>query len=98
MQSPMRKVEGGESEATDGNTFPLHPLPLLTHSLPTLPNFLAHPRRAPSFARFSFACSISARPEKGKESAAMQAKRCLISMPFQSTYIDAKTVNFFPTC
>ena len=25
-----------------------------------LPNFLAHPRRAPSLARFSFACSISA--------------------------------------
>ena len=38
-----------------------------------LPNFLAHPRRAPSLARFSFACSISAPPEKGKESAATQA-------------------------
>ena len=32
-----------------------------------------HPRRAPSLARFSFACSISAPPEKGKESAATQA-------------------------
>ena len=46
---------------------------LLTPSL-LLPNFLAHPRRAPSLARFSFACSISALPEKGKESAATQAK------------------------
>ena len=40
-----------------------------------LPNFLAHPRRAPSLAHFSFACSISAPPEKGKESAATQAKK-----------------------
>ena len=38
-----------------------------------LPNFLARPRRAPSLARFSFACSISVPPEKGKESAATQA-------------------------
>ena len=38
-----------------------------------LPNFLAHPRRAPSLARFSFACSISAPPEKGEESAATLA-------------------------
>ena len=45
---------------------------LLTPSL-LLPNFLAHPRRAPSLARFSFACSISSPPEKGKESAATQA-------------------------
>ena len=36
--------------------------------------FLAHPRRAPSLARFSLACLISARPEKGKESAATQAR------------------------
>ena len=34
---------------------------------------VAHPRRAPSLTRFSFACSISVRPEKGKESAATQA-------------------------
>ena len=27
-------------------------------------NFFAHPRRAPSLARFSFACSIFAPPEK----------------------------------
>ena len=47
---------------------------LLTPSL-LLPNFLAHPRHAPSLARFSFACSISAPPEKGKESAATQAIR-----------------------
>ena len=45
---------------------------LLTPTL-LLPNFLAHPRRAPSLARFSFACSISSPPEKGKESAATQA-------------------------
>ena len=38
------------------------------------PVFLAHPRRAPPLSRFSFACSISAPPEKGKESAATQAK------------------------
>ena len=37
-------------------------------------NFLGHLRRAPSLARFSFACSISAPPEKGKESTATQAK------------------------
>ena len=60
-----------------GGSFPPHPLPtpspfLLTPSL-LLPNFLAHPRRVPLLARFSFACSISARPEKGKESAATQA-------------------------
>ena len=37
-------------------------------------NFFAHPRRAPSLARFSFAFSIFAPPEKlGKESAATQA-------------------------
>ena len=48
------------------------PVFLLTPSL-LLPNFLAHPRRAPSLARFSFACSISAPPEKGKESTATQA-------------------------
>ena len=45
---------------------------ILTPSL-LLPNFLAQPRRAPSLARFSFACSISAPPAKGKESAATQA-------------------------
>ena len=33
---------------------------------------MAHPSRAPSLARFSFACSISTPPEKGKESAATQ--------------------------
>ena len=41
-----------------------------------MPNFLAHPRRAPSLACFSFACSISAQPEKGKESAATQVSVC----------------------
>jgi len=40
---------------------------------PLLPNFVAHPRRGPSFARFSLAGSISAQPKKGKESAATQA-------------------------
>ena len=47
---------------------------VLTPSL-LVPNFLAHPRRTPSLARFSFAFSISAPPEKGKESAAAQAIR-----------------------
>ena len=45
-----------------------------------LPSFLAHPRRALSLARFSFACSISSPPEKGKESAATQANETFISM------------------
>ena len=45
----------------------------MAKSLPTSPQFLAQ-RRAPSLARFSFAWSISAPPEKGKESAATQAR------------------------
>ena len=47
---------------------------LLTPSLLLL-NFLAHPRRAPLLALFSFACSISTRPDKGKESAATQTNK-----------------------
>ena len=47
---------------------------ILTHTLLTSPQFFGSPRRAPSLARFSFACSISAPPEKGKESTAKQAK------------------------
>ena len=43
--------------------------------LPTSPQVFAHPRRAPSLARFSLTCSISAPPGKGKESAATQANR-----------------------
>ena len=42
---------------------------------------VAHSRHASSVARFSFACSISAPPEKGKESAAMQAKKETASAP-----------------
>ena len=59
---------------TAGGSFPPHPLPLLTDPLPTSPQFFGSPQRAPSLARFSFACSISAPPEKGKEAAATQAK------------------------
>ena len=51
------------------------PFPFLLTPFLLVPNFFAHPRRAPSLARFSFACLISARPEKGKVSAATQAFR-----------------------
>ena len=47
-----------------GGSFPPHPLPLLSQ-----------PRDAPSLAHFSFTCLISAPPEKGKESAATEAKQ-----------------------
>ena len=61
-----------------------------------LPNFLAHPRRAPSLAHFSFACSISAPPEKGKESAATQATIvCMSSHAVQNLrWLETAVQNF----
>ena len=75
---------------------------LLTPSL-RLPNFLAYPRRAPSLARFSFACSIFAPPEKGKESAATQAtcgesRTALVPTVARAHYIlSARSLYLVPT-
>ena len=55
------------------DSFPLHPLSLLAHPLPTSPNFFAHPRRAPSLAR------VRSPPGKWNESAATQAKNIIFS-------------------
>ena len=51
---------------TAGDSFSPHPLHLLTHPLPTSPQFFPHPRRAPSLAHF-FACLFNLRLEKERK-------------------------------
>ena len=93
---PVRgRTEFGKMFGIKGMRFLSSPPPLPSYSPPSLllPNFLAHPRRAPSLARFSFACSISARPEKGKESAATQTIPC--KTPYTLRRRNLKTQQMF---
>lgn len=82
---PKKHAVAGMRRRKD--SFPPQPLPIFVHPLPTCPQFLAYPRRAPP----SLARSIST--PKGRETAATQAKKATAFL-----YQNVKHLGFCLKC